>query len=202
MPLTKEQKSFLFTQKIPFSEVFDATGFSKAEYQDRMREQNKLFAFGVTPCKKFGHALRSRAGHCIECDTSRIAYQRRHHIKGIVYIAGTHSKGLLKIGCTNDIGDRLQDLNMGGYGKAQDWEILLSAHGVQDAGLIESKAHFNLRDYNVFGTYIKQGKENECYELFKCSYKMARDILIGFLPANISIRTTNESRLLSVYNFE
>jgi hypothetical protein len=201
MPLTERQKTFLFTQKIPLSEVLDATGLSKAEYQARMEEQDKLFAFGVTPCKEAGHTIRTKAGHCIECSTARIAYQRRHHIKGVVYIAGSHSKKLIKIGCTNDIDNRLKDLITGGYGQATDWEILLSAHGVLDAGRVECAVHRELINHNIAGTYIKQGRENICYELFRCSYKIARDFLLNHIPASTQVRKTDENRLLAVYNF-
>ncbi len=201
MPLTERQKTFLFTQKIPLSEVFDATGLSKPEYQARMEEEGKLFAFGVTACKAAGHTLRTKAGHCIECNTAKIAYQRRHHMKGIVYIAGAYSKKLIKVGCTNDISQRAKDLISGGYGQARDWEILLSAHDITDAGRIECAIHHELENSRIPGTYIKQGKENVCYELFKCSYQQARDSLMRHVPKNVRIEKSNEDRLLAVYNF-
>src|SRR5678815_3361408 len=96
--LTAEQIDFLLLQRVPPSQVFDATGMRKSDYAAAMKAGGFNFAFGTVPCGRAGHTLRTRAGHCIQCDTSKVAYQMRHHLPGYVYLAGSHGTGLLKIG--------------------------------------------------------------------------------------------------------
>jgi hypothetical protein len=144
--------------------VFDATGLSKSRYEPIMKELEKSFAYGVTPCRAAGHTLRSRAGHCIQCNTACIAFQKRHQKDGYIYIAGSVSSRMIKIGVTGDIQNRRASLNQKLYGGANDWEILLSAH-IGNAGRIESDAHKALSVFSTEGTYISEGRVTECYEL-------------------------------------
>ena len=69
-----DQRKFLRDQKLPLSFLFDASGMRKVDYEAVMKRDEKFFAFGVTPCSKGGHSLRTRSGHCIQCDTAKIAY--------------------------------------------------------------------------------------------------------------------------------
>jgi hypothetical protein len=198
--LTPAQRAFLVSHHIPPSMIFDATGLSSSKYAPVMRELGKNFAFGVTPCRKGSHTLRSRAGHCIQCNTATIAFQMRHEQAAIIYIAGSDSSRLIKIGITNDLQNRLTNLNHYSYGRADDWEILLWAR-VSNAGRIEADTHRALSDFSIEGTYFREGREAECYELFRCSYEMARDVLAELLPEGTKITADREQRSIVVYNF-
>jgi hypothetical protein len=182
MRLDPEQLAFLSSQKVPLSVVFDATGMRKVDYAEAMKSGGFHFAYGTTPCGKGGHTLRTRAGHCIQCDTSKIAFQMRHRTPGHVYLAGSAKTNLFKVGTTNDLAVREWQLRDWRYGGAADWEVLLSSH-VANAGAIEFGAQHRLRHRSEPGTYIRDGRTQGCYELFRCSYDEAREALIAVLPA-------------------
>ena len=64
--LTEEQLAYLQKHKVPLGSVFDATGLGRRNYSAKMKALGKAVAYGVTPCKKAGHTLRSRSGGCIQ----------------------------------------------------------------------------------------------------------------------------------------
>ena len=76
--LTKSQKDFLHHYGIREDETFDASGMSKSEYSAQMRGLGAKIAYGTTPCNAYGHSLRTRAGHCAQCDPRRIVFLNRH----------------------------------------------------------------------------------------------------------------------------
>lgn len=122
--LTDEQFKFLRSQNIPLSALFDATGMKKADYRLAMKSEEKSFAYGVTSCGKGEHTLRTRAGHCIQCNHSRIAYMLRHDARAYVYIAASAVGCLIKIGSSIDLAGRTDKLNRYQYGGQKDWQIL------------------------------------------------------------------------------
>ena len=65
--LTEEQLAYLQNHKVSLGSVFDATGLGRKDYSAKMKALGKAVAYGVTPCKKAGHTLRSRSGGCIQC---------------------------------------------------------------------------------------------------------------------------------------
>lgn len=170
--LSDEQRRFLKEQNIPLSIVYDASGLSRASYQSIMRDLGMEFAYGVTPCKRSGHSLRTRAGDCIQCDTSKIAYQLRHNESGFVYVAYSRSAKLLKIGVANNIQERLRNLNSQGYGGIKDWEMAFYKE-YSEAGKVEMQVHNLLAQYQTVKTYFKTGSHVECRELFNCDVGIA-----------------------------
>ncbi|WP_109156469.1 MULTISPECIES: GIY-YIG nuclease family protein [unclassified Azospirillum] len=196
--LTNEQRRFLLDQKIPLSMVFDATGMKRSEYKEAMKSLNKHFAFGVSPCEKGGHTLRSRAGNCIQCDTANIAFQKRSYKDGHVYLAGSPSKKTLKVGVTSDMEPRIKILNHYRYGDANDWEYLISAK-TEKAGDVEFSIHAALVDYSVEGHYYREGKKTQCYELFSCGYVTARSAMVDIMTEKSFKVHSPESRSLKVY---
>ncbi len=179
--LTKEQMSFLRDQKIPLSLMFNASGMRRADYQEVMRAEEKLFAYGVSACAKGGHTLRSRAGTCIQCDTAPIAYTLRHYGAAWVYVAGSLKRTLLKIGSSKDPEARVNELNRTGYGNTTDWDILAKVN-CKHAGAVEFAVHKSLDSYFSPDQYQKQGKSQNSYELFRCGYSLARAALHSSLP--------------------
>jgi hypothetical protein len=198
--LSPEQLAFLRAQKIPMSSLFDASGMKNANYQLAMRSDGKSFAYGVTPCGKGGHTLRTRAGHCIQCDHSKIAFMLRHDARAYVYIAASHAGKLIKIGSTLDVADRQKKLNDYQYGGQTDWQILGIANSAS-AGRIESEAQAKLGRYAVLGEYIRSGRRQRCYELFRCNFADARDALKAALGAGGTLRVPDEARALHAFNF-
>lgn len=170
--LSDEQIQFLKENNISLSMVFDATGLSKKSYQEVMDGLGIEFAYGVTPCKKAGHTLRTRAGHCIQCDKAKIAYQRRYNENGIVYVAYSEKLSLTKIGVAKDVNDRLKNLNSHGYGGTKDWKIY-SHREYKMAGQKEMQIHRQLAAHQAIRNYEKGGNIVECRELFDCKPNIA-----------------------------
>lgn len=200
--LTKEQTEFLKQQDIPEELVFDASGLTKTEYHSIMKEQGKIIAFNVTPCNTGGHSLRTRSGHCIQCDTSKIAFIKRAISIGIVYIAGSIKGEVIKIGYTQNKTVRENSLNRTKYGGYDDWIVLFSTQSF-NAAEIEHLCQTSLRRYGVSNKYEHDNHTQETYELFSCSYLKAKSGLNEILSNN-SIRTmlTKENILkISQYSF-
>ena len=136
--LNKEQLAFLKEHKVSSKFVFDAKGLKKSEYKEIMKDLNKLVAFNVTPCSKFGHTLRTRSGHCCQCNTAYLEFQKRNDSEGIVYIAKSLLGKIIKIGFTKSIQIRSESLNRTKYGGFNDW-IIVYAIESKEAGKIENK---------------------------------------------------------------
>jgi hypothetical protein len=177
--MTTDQLTFFRRHKIPFSLVFDATGMDPSQYEPRMRQQEKLFAFGTSPCGK-GHRLRSRPGHCIECSTANIAFMMRTYQRSHVYIAASRTGRFVKIGMSSQIEIREGQLKKYRYGGVDDW-IIVSSVLCDKAGRVEQNAHQKLAPRQMEALYYWDGQERECYEIFRCGYRTAHQAVAEFL---------------------
>ena len=198
--LSPDQLFFLRTQKIPLSSLFDASGMRTADYQAAMKAEGKSFAYGVTPCAKGGHTLRTRKGHCIECDHAKIAFMLRHDTRAYVYIAASYAGRLIKIGSSGDVVDREHKLSEYRYGGYEDWQIL-STVATDAAGRLECDVHSRLAPFSVEGHYLRAGRRQNCYELFRCDFSDARDALRDALGSSAIILTPYEERAETVFKF-
>ncbi|MEN3145632.1 GIY-YIG nuclease family protein [Ochrobactrum sp. WV_118_8] len=169
--LTKDEISFLKSQNFTVNDVYDGRGQSSAAWKAGVRAAGKTVVLG-TPCKNGGHRLRTRSGHCAQCDTSKLSYQHRHHTPGYIYIAGSRSAKLLKIGTAIDIDQRTRNLRNQAYGGIRDWEMLFTAK-VQNGGKTESDALRRLNGYKIVRTYDKDGSAQDAAEMLKTSFSKA-----------------------------
>ena len=135
--LTTDELAFLEFQNLSADDVYDGRNQSSARWKAGVQAAGLTLVLG-TACRSAGHRLRSRAGHCAQCDTSKLSYQGRHYSTGYVYIAGSLSARLLKIGTTTEIEQRHRTLREQAYGSIHDWEMLFYAR-VESAGKIEGK---------------------------------------------------------------
>lgn len=174
--LTPDQIEFLIEQDIPLKYVFDADGFSKREYRPLMKELNKLVAFNVSPCQSKGHTLRTRSGHCCQCNTAALGFLKRNDSAGIVYIAGTLTGELIKIGFSKAVEVRAESLNRTRYAGFLDWKILFALSS-KDAGRIENKANSMLRAYAYSADYKHDGHWHDSKETYFCAYSKAKEFL-------------------------
>lgn len=170
--LTSEQKKFLDHHKISLSSVFDATGLGKSDYRKEMKLLDKSVAVGVTPCKKGRHSLRSRSGHCVQCNTASLAFQARNTATAYVYVAGSLSLKVIKVGMSANIENRFNSLNDLGYGGASDWTCLCWKN-TENAGNIEFRVHSILNKYAAPTTYERFGNTVNCLETFSCDANLA-----------------------------
>ena len=198
--LSDEQLRFLRGQNIPLSAMFDASGMRNADYQAAMKSEGKSFAYGVTSCAKGGHTLRTRKGHCIQCDHAKIACMLRHDARAYIYIAASAAGRLIKIGSSIDVADRADKLCRYQYGGQKDWQILATANSVS-AGRAEALAHAKLSAFHVPGEYMRMGKKQQCYELFRCDFGDARSALVEALGKGASLKIPDEPRAMAAFNF-
>ncbi|HRQ31145.1 MAG TPA: hypothetical protein PLU49_13775 [Saprospiraceae bacterium] len=175
--LSKDQIEFLALYDIPLDKVFDARGLSKSEYESEMKKSGKQFAYNVTPCEKYGHKLRSRSGHCIQCNPSVIDFIMRHDSNGIVYIAGSKKGQIIKAGYTKAISIRDESLNRTKYASFNDWKILFTLKSLT-AGKIESELKSVLLPYKRVFYYEHVDHQQKSDETYSCSYSKAKAFII------------------------
>lgn len=143
--LTEYELNFLNTQYIDESTVMDCSWMRPRRYKWAMEEEGYLWCIAPTPCYN-GHRLRSRSGHCIQCDTARISFVKRHHDTAYIYIAGSLVSKVMKIGNAILPERRVRALNSRRYGDITDWILLYYAR-FEEAGKIEFVAHGRLYSY-------------------------------------------------------
>lgn len=201
--MTAEERHFIIEQGLPEELFIDANGQSVNQIEEKMKSLGKVFAFNTTPCDKYGHTIRTRAGHCIQCDTARIAFILRNVSFGAVYVAGSIKGQLIKVGTANSKEARAESLNRTKYGNQDDWEILLS-FSCLNAGALEFESHKLLRPYAATDVkYSHENRDQQTYELFRCSYKRAKDSLsqiIDKLKIEV-IGLTERTKRADSYNF-
>lgn len=176
--LTAAQRIFLKRQGVSLSLVFDASGLSKNQRLSLMDQLDKKFYYGGAPCSAAGHTLRSKKGHCIECDTARIAFQLRSSQSGYVYIAYSDRGQCAKIGITSGgPKERVAFLASSGYANCADWRLIDSKHLASKAGAKEFQIHSLLEPFQRRVVYDKQnGVEVECREVFFCELSHALSV--------------------------
>lgn len=130
---------------------------------------------------KMAIMIRSRSGHCVVCDVTRIAFVKRSFKYGFLYLFGSKSKQFLKLGMTTEkIENRLQKLKSRQVGGTQDWEVSLTLK-VDNTNLHEFNLHKILKEYKVNSSFY-QGTESK--ELFRCSYFKVLDVIKTYISNN------------------
>jgi hypothetical protein len=162
--LTREQLAFLKSQKISLSMVFDASGLSTAQRLCAMKALDKKFYYGGAVCVKGGHTLRTKPGHCLQCDTSKIAFQLRSADPGFVYLTYSVSTRRVKVGVSKEHPqDRGLTLRNEGYGGIRDWDVKAIRYLEKDAGRTEFAIHELLEPFREPRNYEKtRGTSVEC----------------------------------------
>jgi len=175
--LTAEEQSFLTQHKLSADDVLDGRSLSQSEKKQCAKELGKEIVIG-SPCKKYAHRLRTRSGHCVQCDTSKLAYSSRHSQSGYVYIAGSAHQKLIKIGITKSINERAESLSVPDYKYAglDDLRVLFWVK-VENYGEIESNTHAALKQYQKIISYNKGGTNQDAREIFQCSFSQAKAVL-------------------------
>lgn len=196
--LTDSELHFLKGQKLLAADVYDGRGQSAAAWKAGVRVAGLTLVLG-TPCEQGGHRLRTRSGHCAQCNTSRISYQNRYNSPGYVYIAGSQAARLIKIGTATDISQRERNLRHQAYGGVRDWEMLFSAK-VANAGQIENETLRRLRGHKVGHVYEKDGSDQEAIEILEISITKALNVLSSVLEG-VDVEQVERYADWNNYNF-
>lgn len=173
LPFSESDLAFLKRHGFSTDDVYDGRGQSKYRWRSEAKRLDKPLVFG-TACGAAGHRLRTRSGHCVQCDPKKIAFQRRHINWGYVYIAGSLSGRVVKIGTAMDPDHRKNTLP--GYGGLKDWKILYSEY-VEKAGWAERDIANLLARYATPRPYQRDGSTQQATEILNCSYSVAKAAL-------------------------
>jgi len=174
--LTAGELRFLADQGLGAEDVFDARYSPQWLWFRQIDEAGKTIALG-SPCRISRHRLRTRRGHCVQCDPKKLAFQARYRSEQFVYIAGSISSKLIKIGTCVDIAQRERKLRAERYGGAPDWEMIFKVW-VKNAGAVEKSAHDRLSRYAVARDYWKDGIQQTGIELLECTFSEAKQALV------------------------
>jgi hypothetical protein len=170
--LTAAEIAFLEKYGLAAGNVYDGRGQSKAK-REAAAKQGGFDLILAAGCTNGGHRLKTRSGHCAQCDTSQLARQTRYNAPGSVYIAGSLQTRLLKIGSTDDVEQRERTLQYErGYGSASDWKLLFHAR-VARKGEVEAAALRALNHCKVARPYVKNGSRQEAAELLDAPFSTA-----------------------------
>lgn len=197
--LTDAEKRFLARYGLEPEDVFDARGMSGRLWKQRIHEEDKTFALG-TPCGNGAHRLRTRAGHCVQCDPKKLAFQARHSAEQYVYIAGSASAELIKIGTCKNVPQRERQIRAESYGGASDWQVIFSIE-VRNAGDIEHRARSKISQYVVVKPYWKDGVSQSGIELLRCSFSRAKEALLS-VAEDAKVGEPWKARFTSTYEFD
>ena len=181
--LSDEQRLFFERHEIPLSRVLDATGLQRSRYSKIMEEIGYVVAVGVSPCKSFGHTIRTRAGHCVQCKPACLAFEGRYDNPGEVYVAISSDSGLTKVGTGRSASERVRTLNFLGYGGISDWTLHFSHH-CEKAGRVEFASQQKIKHFRVSRSYFREGVQVNCQELFSC----AAEVAVGAITSVIAVK--------------
>lgn len=173
--LTPAELAFLRSQNLTSDDVFDARWMTQARWFREIKEAGKTVALG-SPCRKAAHRLRSRKGHCVQCDTKILAFAGRYDLKQCLYIAGSLSARLIKIGVCKDLLQRIRQICTERHGDARDWEIIYAVE-IDRAGEIEERVLSRLGRYAIDSQYWKNGFLQQSIELRRCSVSQALEAM-------------------------
>jgi hypothetical protein len=107
-------------------------------------------------------------------------FRDRYYDPGYVYIAGSLSHRVLKIGTTVNIGQQERRLRRTAYGSIEDWTLLYYVW-VEEGGRIEHDARRLLKRYRQLRMYDKEGHRQKGREIVNCRFGIALEALTGLL---------------------
>lgn len=197
--LTEKELDFLDKQNVSLKEVCNISGMKTKEYKVFMKDNDYLIGYGGTPCKKEGHTLRLRHGHCAQCNTQGIAITQRKSMDGFLYVAISFSTGLVKVGVSTDFSKRELKLNAQKYGSIKDWNIVFVCEG-KDIGDKENRIHNEFIDYRVKKGFEKEGKTVEAQEIFKIQVFKVLTLIENFDLECVKLDITEIERFDSIFS--
>ncbi|MGY3236660.1 hypothetical protein ACVMAJ_003550 [Bradyrhizobium sp. USDA 4448] len=107
-------------------------------------------------------------------------FRDRYYSPGYVYIAGSLSHRVLKIGTTVNIRQQERRLRRTAYGNIEDW-VLLYYVWVDEGGRVEHDARRALKRYRQLRMYDKEGHCQKGREIVNCRFGIALEALTGLL---------------------
>jgi T5orf172 domain len=107
-------------------------------------------------------------------------FRDRFYGPGYVYITGSLSHRVMKIGTTVNIRQQERRLRRTAYGSIEDW-VLLYYVWVSEGGRIEHDARRLLKRYRQLRMYDKEGHRQKGREIVNCRFGIALEALTELL---------------------
>lgn len=164
--LKRSELKFLEAHGLTEEDVFDWRGLGSRERRDAIKRAWKTLALGAE-CSH-GHRLRTRSGHCVECDPAKLSYQSQKARRAVLYVGWSSSLKLFKVGVTDTPARRIDALRREAYGGAADWSLFMALE-LRQAGKAETAMHRRLASYQHASTYQKGEHQQASREVFKCT---------------------------------
>lgn len=182
LDLRKDEIDFLKEHDLTKDDVFDWRGLNSTYRQAAIKNSGKSIALGIE-CRKSGHRLKTRAGHCVQCDSSKLSFQSRKRIQSIIYAAYSKSCKYFKVGISQDLEARFRNLNSECYGGASDWGLYMAVE-TKNAGKAESEIHRILQYKCVSEKYKKGDKLQISKEIFYCTDAEIKKAFLDVIDMN------------------
>ena len=167
---TAAELTFLKHHGLAAKDVYNGGTLAPRDYVPKAEAAGKFLVFAKDKCAR-KHNLKTTSGHCPQCSPSVLAFGRRQHTEGFIFVAYSKSAGATKVGITEDMELRTKTINVGDPGKRTDWTILFSAN-CKEMGLVEREVHKALAEYSLKGNYLDD-RDPANDDLFKCEPEIA-----------------------------
>jgi Bacterial RNA polymerase, alpha chain C terminal domain/T5orf172 domain len=125
-------------------------------------------------------------------------FRNRFYDPGYVYIAGSLSHRVLKIGTTVNIRQQEKRLRRTAYGSIEDW-VLLYYVWVSEGGRVEHDARRALVRYRDLRMYDKEGHRQKGREIVNCRFGLALEAIEGLLD---DAQRTGATKSWRTYEYE
>ena len=166
-PKFEKELEFLIGQGFSIKDIRKVGYMTVTEYKPILKEIDIPFALVDKPCKKGGHFIKTRYGHCPMCDSSKISYMKRFRESGYVYLAFSKIGDFFKIGQAKEINKRQNSLQYEKYGGVDDWELLYYVESSK-SGTVENLIHKELSSFKITSNYFVGDYTKTAKELFRC----------------------------------
>ncbi len=170
MDLTKAELDFLKQKGFTKNDVYNGLGIKQKYWMSLVKKEGKPIALG-NPCTYEKHRLKWPSGHCAQCNPRNIGkgFSDRFSQTKYIYIAGSLSHKVMKIGIGDDPEQRLAVLRRQPYAGVPDWQLLFHMK-VPNSARLEHEAISSLSKHVVRLGYFKDGGKQTAIEVIKCSY--------------------------------
>lgn len=171
--LTTEEQEFLIKQHIPAEKVINAAGMTRSQRESYARQFGYSVVWVTSPCKKAGHHLKTRSGHCPMCDPDQLKFMWEKASKEILTVAHAPSIGRFWIACLKEMD--VEFLNELAYGGARDWQVW-KKHSGKSLHDLEWRLMKELNDYTSPHPLEVEGGCLDGSDLLNCSEKQMQQV--------------------------
>lgn len=169
---TDDELRWIALHGLSADDVYDGRGQSQRARRAGAKAAGKKLVLSSIRCRAAGHRLRTRSHHCVQCNIANLGFQERYNSPGYVYIAGSKSGRVIKLGTASDISQRENQLRKERYAGFADWEVLFFVE-VDEAGRIEHESSRRVEGKRFYKEYFKDSVSQTAIEIIESSFTAA-----------------------------